>query len=273
MRNMPITKRVAMRLSCATAIALTATAARAESELRDFCATRPGLGTPACTVDPGHVMVEVGLVDWTLNLQPDARTDTVIAADLLVRYGLDATTEVQLGWTSYGHVRVRDNATGAISNMGRTGDILLSFRKSLSGPNGKVAIQPFVTLPVGRSPIGAGDWGAGVLIPFGFDLGKGIQIAFTPEIDAAVDQDGSGRHLAFGSVVGLSEALTKTLNLTEEISATRDDDPSGHSTTTLASLSLAYQPGKNTQFDVGTVAGLNRNSPDVEVYFGVARRF
>jgi hypothetical protein len=271
---------IALAVASAVVLTLVAPPALADQadagkpqELRDFCADRPGLGTPACTIDPGHVMVEVGLGDWTLDRQPDSRTDTIVAGDLLVRYGLDATTEVQLGWTSYGHVRVRDRATGEVTNTNGTGDVLLSVRKSLSGPDGKIAIQPFVTIPVGHSAIGAGDWGAGVLLPFGFDLGKGIQIAFTPEIDAAVDQDGSGRHLAFGNVVGLSEPLTKELNLTEEISATRDDDPSGHSTTTLASVSVAYQPTKNSQFDVGTVTGLNRNSPDVEVYFGVSRRF
>lgn len=266
--------RVALRMASVAAMTLAATAAYADKpELRDFCAERPGLDTPACTVDAGHLMVEVGLGDWTLDRQSDARTDTIVAGDLLLRYGLDDTTEVQLGWTSYGHVRVRDNATGAVTKTAGTGDVLLSARKSLSGPGGKIAIQPFVTVPVGRLPIGAGDWGAGVLLPVGFDLGKSIQLSFTPEIDAAVDQDGSGRHLAFGTVAGLTEPLTKTLNLTEEVSAMRDDDPSGHSTTTLASLSLAYQPGKNTQFDIGTVAGLNRNSPDVEVYFGIARRF
>jgi hypothetical protein len=266
--------RIVLRVTTAVVVAMAATVAYADTpELRDFCADRPGLGTPACTIDPGHVMVELGVADWTLDKQSDARTDTVIAGDLLVRYGLDATTEVQLGWTAYGHVRVRDNSTGMVSKTGRTGDILLSVRKSLSGPDGKVAIQPFVMLPVGRSPVGAGDWGAGVILPFGFDLGKGIQLAFTPEVDAAVDEDGSGRHLAFSNVIGLSEPLTKQLNLTEEVSATRDNDPSGHSTTLLASASLAYQPGKNTQFDVGAVAGLNSNSPDVEVYFGVAKRF
>jgi hypothetical protein len=265
--------RIALGLVGVATIALTGTAAHADTELREFCADRPGLDTPACTIDPGHAMVEVGLGDWTLDRQPDSRTDTIVAGDLLFRYGLDPTTEVQVGWTGYGHVRVRDKATGEVTRTSRTGEVLLSVRKSLAGPDGKVAIQPFVTLPAGRSPVGAGDWGAGVLLPFGFDLGKSIQIAFTPEIDAAVDEDGSGRHLAFGSVAGLTEALTRQINLTEEISAQRDNDPSGHATTTLASLSLAYQSSKNSQFDVGTVVGLNRNSPDVEVYFGVARRF
>lgn len=265
--------RTAVAFLGAATIALTGTAARADPELREFCAERPGLDTPACTIDPGHVMVEIGLGDWTLDRTPYARTDTILAGNILVRYGLDPTTEVQLGWTSYGHVRVRDNATGDVMRTARTGDVLISVRKSLAGPGGNVAIQSFVTVPVGGSPVGAGDWGAGVLLPFGFDLGHKVQITVTPEVDAAVDEDGSGRHLAFGSAVGLTESLTDRINLTEEIQARRDDDPTGHTTTALASLSLAYQPGKNSQFDVGTVVGLNSDSPDVQVYFGVARRF
>jgi hypothetical protein len=135
--------RIALGLLGGTIIALTASAAQAEPELRDFCADRPGLNTPPCTVDAGHFQVEIGLGDWTLDRQPDSRTDTILAGDLLVRYGLDQTTEVEVGWTSFGHVRVRDTATGEVTRTARTGDVLLSVRKSLAGPDGKVAIQPF----------------------------------------------------------------------------------------------------------------------------------
>ena len=44
------------------AAALLASAAPAGAEgLRDFCPDRPGLGTPPCTMDPGHFDVELGL--------------------------------------------------------------------------------------------------------------------------------------------------------------------------------------------------------------------
>ena len=36
---------------------------------------------------------------------------------------------------------------------------------------------------------------------------------------------------------------------------------------------LAWMPGKDWQFYVGAVAGLNRDAPDAEFYFGVSRRF
>ncbi len=257
-------------LSVAVLLAL---AAPAHAELREFCASRPGLGTPACTVDPGHVMVEVGLADWTRDNSADARNDTVLFGDTLVRVGLDDRTEAQVGWTPYGHVRVRDKASGLVTRAGGTGDVSLGLRRSVSGPGGSVAIQPFVTVPVGGSAIGAGDWGAGVIVPIGFDLGHDVQLSLSPEIDAAVNASGSGRHLAYGSVIGLSAPLAKGLSGTIEFQAVRDEDTAGATTQAFASASLAWMVGANTQLDLGGVAGFNRDSPDAEVYVGIARRF
>lgn len=269
--NPAIGSTSAMRFVCVAA--LLAIAAPAHAELREFCASRPGLGTPACTVDPGHVVVETGLADWTLDDNADERSDTVLFGDTLVRVGLDDRTEAQIGWTPYGLLRVRDKATGLVSRTGGTGDVSLGLRRSLSGPDGPVAIQPFVTLPVGGSAIGAGDWGAGVIVPIGFDLGHDVQLSLTPEIDAAVNESGSGRHLAYGSVIGLSAPLANGLSGTIEVQAMRDEEPSNVTTQAFASASLAWMIGANTQFDIGGVAGLNRNSPDAEIYVGIARRF
>jgi hypothetical protein len=254
-------------------LALLALAAPAHAELRDFCASRPGLGTPACTVDPGHVVVEVGLIDWTLESNADERTDTVLAGDFAVRIGLDDKTEAQIGWSPYGHVRVRDKASGLVTRSSGVGDITLGLRRSLSGPDGPIAIQPFVTVPVGGAAIGAGDWGAGVVMPIGFDLGDDIQLSLTPEVDAAVNSSRSGRHLAYGSVIGLSAPLARGLSGAIEFQATRDEDPSGKTTQALASASLALLLGKDTQIDIGGVVGLNSDSPTVQLYFGIARRF
>ena len=91
-------------------------------------------------------------------------------------------------------------------------------------------------------------------------------------MDAAADVDGSGRHLAYGTAGGIGYALTKAVTLTAELAAYRDDDPAGHSTTTLASLSVAWQPSDDLQLDAGGVAGLNHNSPDAELYVGVSER-
>src|SRR5690349_18301682 len=77
---------------------------------RDLCPDRPGLGTPACTLDAGRVVVELGLGDWTRDTTGPVRSDTIIAGDTLVRIGLNDSLEAQIGWTAYGHVRTRDPA-------------------------------------------------------------------------------------------------------------------------------------------------------------------
>lgn len=245
-------------------------------ELRDLCADRPGLGTPACTVDKGRVVVELGLGDWTREQDTASRTDMIQTGDMLVRLGLAEHLEVQVGWTAYGHVRTRDRLSGAIEKEDGVGDVRVALRRNLSNPDGagfSVALMPYASVPTGGSAIGDGDWGAGLLLPVSFDIGHGLSLEWVPEIDAAVDEDRSGRHVAYGSVAGLGFDLSDSLSGTVEASLIRDDDPSGHVTEALAGLSFGWQPSADMQFDIGVNAGLNADSPDGEVYFGLVRRF
>ncbi|HYJ84044.1 MAG TPA: transporter [Allosphingosinicella sp.] len=251
-----------------------ATAARAE-EPRDFCPDRPGLGTPACTIDPGLFDVELGIADWTLDKTPDARTDILEAGQLLVRIGLTESLEAQLGWTAFGHVRTRDRATGSVDKASGVGDVTFALRQNLMNPDGSgfsLAVMPFATLPAGGEAIGAGDWSAGLLVPLSYDLGGGAQLGLTAEIDAAADSDRDGRHLAYGGVAGVSLPLSESLGATFEIAATRDEDPSGHSTEWLAGLSAGWMANDDLQLDAGANIGLH-GAADVQLYFGVSRRF
>ncbi|MCX8476217.1 MAG: transporter [Sphingomonas sp.] len=252
------------------------TGAAQAQELRSLCPDRPGLGTPACTVDRGHVVAELGVVDWSLDQDDSTRTDSWTMGDLLLRYGVTGDMEVQVGWTALGAVRARDKLAGTISHGSGIGDVTLAVRRNLSHPDGSgfsAAVMPYVTLPTGGATIGAGDWGSGLIVPLSYSLSDSFSIALTPEVDAAVDADRRGRHLAFGGVIGLGAQIGEAVSGALEFQALRDEDPSGHATKKLASLSLAWQPRGDLQLDAGAVAGLNAASPDVELYVGITRRF
>ncbi|MEG3144767.1 transporter [Sphingomonas sp. RT2P30] len=263
------------KIACAVlTLLLVPTAALAKD--RDYCPTRPGLGTTPCTIAPGRVSVETALTDWTLEQDSTQRSDTVLIGDTFARLGLSDSIEAQFGWTPFGHVRTRDKLAGTVDSTGRVGDVTLGLKANLLHPDGSgvsIAVQPFVTLPVGRAPVGAGDWGAGVVVPVTFDLSDTVNFATTTEADAAVDQDGHGRHFAASETLGLGFKLSKSLTATIEGQVLRDQDPSGATTQGLASLSLAWMAKDNLQFDIGAVAGLNRDAPDAEVYVGISRRF
>ncbi|RVT94334.1 transporter [Sphingomonas crocodyli] len=257
-------------------VACTMPFAAQAADLRDYCTDRPGIGNPPCIVDKGHVSVEVGLADWTLDRTTDERDSQYLFGGALVRLGLTETTEVQLGWDGFGIDHDRDRTNGARSSAHRAGDMTVAMRQSLSNPDGSgfsLAVQPYATLPVGRQPIGAGDWSAGLLVPLNYQLSEHLKFEAMPEVDAAVDEDGHGRHLAFGSVVGLTDEISEAVTASIEMQALRDRDPTGHATMMLAGLSLGWQPNDNLQLDIGSNAGLNHNSPDVELYLGVSRRF
>jgi len=247
----------------------------AAAELRDYCPDRPGLGTPACTVDRGHASIEVGLADWTLQRDDAQRSDRLIFGDVLLRYGVDDRTEVQLGWTSFGHEVDRDRLTGLRARRSGIGDASIALRRNLHNPDGSgfsAALMPFASLPTGRQPIGAGDWAAGLRVPISYELDDRFSLSLTPEVDAAADEDGDGRHLAYGAVAGIAAKLSENIAATVEYEATRDRDPGGHATEQLAGVSLGWLPRGDMQLDIGANAGL-RHAADVELYFGVSRRF
>jgi len=258
------------------AIAVLLALPAAASELRDFCADRPGLDTPACTVDRGHLQLEVGVGDWTHDRTAAEESDDVRFGDAQLRYGVSDAIEARLGWTAYGFERSRDRFTGEIDRSDGAGDVSFGLKANLLHPDGRdlsVAVLPYALAPTGKRPIGTGDWGGGVLVPISLPLFARFELALTPELDAAVDQDGRGRHLAAGGAAGVDLDLFERVSVGAEVSAIRDRDPGGHSTQALLGLSAAWRPCGDWQLDLGSNLGLDRESPDVEVYAGIAKRF
>ncbi len=253
-----------------------APAAEASADEPRFCPTRPSLGGSSCTTEPGRVQVELSTFDWQRDDTADGREDRIITADFLARLGTGSKTEVQVGWTGYGHDRTRDKMSGSIDTVDGTGDVTLALRQHLAGAEGKsfsAGFQPFVTVPTGRYPIGAGDWSAGAIVPVQYDLTKKLAVQFTGEVDAATDEAGSGRHLAYGGIWGLRYKLTEVVNVYGELSVRRDDDPAGHETHALAAFSVAWRPTKRFQLDAQAIAGLNSMSPDIRLVTGGAILF
>ncbi|WP_295635345.1 transporter [Novosphingobium sp.] len=253
------------------ALAMLLLSVPAYAEDRDFCADRPGFDTPPCTLAPGVVMVETGLAAIAHTSGGGAIDDTLTFGDTLIRVGVAQSAEIEVGLTSY--IRDRQRDASGISTTRGVGDMVVAVRRGIAGPNGPVALHAYVTLPTGKAGIGAGDWGAGLIVPMQFDLGQKFQLALSPEIDAAVNASGRGRHVQYGSAISLSHPLSKALGLTGELAAFRNEEPTGHETVAQAAASLAWQVAKEWQLDFEGDAGLSKAAPDYQFKLGFAHRF
>jgi hypothetical protein len=60
-----------------------------------------------------------------------------------------------------------------------------------------------------------------------------------------------------------------------ELAAFRDEDQVGHSTKATIDMTLAWTPAatKDFQVDAGVYAGINSQTPGLQVVLGLAKRF
>lgn len=231
---------------------------------RDYCPTRPSLGQSACTIEAGHFAIETALSDW----ERSSDSDMVLFGDTLFRLGLNDRTELQVDWTPIGIAR--DRADGR--NVARTGDLEIGSRIALRNPDGKglsYGLQPSVTVPVGRSPIGSGGWGAAMVAPVSYDLSDRINLQFSPELAWMPRDDRGGNMVVATATLGLGIVLTKACQLTTEIQWEGDEDVVRH----RLALAVAWQVSDDFFIDTGGVAGLDDHTPELRLYSGLSRRF
>jgi hypothetical protein len=259
--------RVPVRCLLPAVLALVGAPALAQE--RDFCANRPGIGTPACTMAPGEAMIEVGVAEWDHLSNASSIDDNQTYGDFLLRVGVSDSAEIQLGLTSDVRDRLRNRASGLVTTSSDVGDAFLAVRRGIAGPNGPVAVEAFVSAPANHP----GRWTAGLLLPAGVDLPSGFQLALTPELDLAADAGGHGEHFAYGGVIGLSHALGPKLTIGSELAAFEDADPIRRSLDARLTAELAWQIGPRLQLDFEADAGVSAGAPDTALVVGFAERF
>jgi hypothetical protein len=246
-----------------------------DGALRDFCAERPGRATPSCILDPGHLMLEVDAFDVTRDREDGVTTQTTLALAPHLRLGLSPTLEAGVSFIPFSEVSVRD-ALGRSTARG-LGDTVVNLKLSLKNPGGEgpsVAILPFVSLPTAQRHLGAGGFQGGLIVPVALNLPAGFSLGLDPEMDAVRDGRGGVRPayvMAFALAHPLGAGVTGGLELWG--SETRAADRWSRQAT--ADATLAWIPAKrpNLQLDAGVNLGLNRQTPDVQAYAGISRRF
>jgi hypothetical protein len=249
-------------------------AGAAAADPSPICADRPGKATATCTVPPGHLQVETGLADWSLQRAGDERDTSLVIGETTVKYGLTDGSDIEFDVTPWQQATSRgrtfhERASGV-------GDVDLIYKRRLSSDDAplQVTVRPFVKIPTAKRPLGNSVWEGGLLVPIGYAIPRSrLTIALTPELDWVADADGHGRHPAMSQVASLGWQASARLNLSAEIWGSRDWERDNIVRQYSADAAVAYLLSGDVQLDAGANFGLNRETPDVELYTGIAKRF
>lgn len=246
-------------------------------ELRDLCPDRPSKGTGACTVDKGHLQLEADIFDGTWDRHGGVSDDSFVWFNPTLKYGLTDNLDIEVNLPPLVRQTSRDRATGSTARAAGIGDLTFAAKANLTGngPGWNLALLPFVKAPVAHAPIGNGAWEGGLLVPIAGPLPHGWSLDLTPEADVVEDAAGGGRHALVAGSLGLSHGLGAGVSGTVEVWSQADFDPAGTTRQYSFDLALAWVPTHqpNLQLDGGVNLGLNRDTPDVEAYVGISRRF
>jgi hypothetical protein len=136
----------------------------------------------------------------------------------------------------------------------------------------QVALFPFVKLPTARKALGNGAVEGGVAVPVNIDLPKDFSLGISPEADLLLDSDGSGRHLGTMTAINIGKTVGK-VTVAAELWGQWDFDPAGTDREYSADVMATWLVRPKLQLDAGANFGLNRNTPDVQLYAGISTRF
>lgn len=249
-----------------------ATAQTASAAATPVCTDRPTKANVTCTVPAGAVQIESDLVNWTRNSDGGVRTDLIYYSNPTIKYGLGAKTDIEFNIAPY--ATARTTTGGSHATIGGVGDLYIRLKQGLTAADSKVqiALIPYVKAPTAKLGIGNRTWEGGVIAPVIFALPQGFTLNFGPEVDLLADADGHGHHAQLVGIANLSKSVGKA-TFYAELWTGQNFDPATTVRQYSADVAVAYLIAPKWQVDVGGNFGLNRFTPDAQVYVGLSTRF
>ena len=238
-----------------------------------ICTDRPSKATSACTVPKGSFQLETDLVNWTRFDFEGTRTDTLLYSSPTLKYGLTDSTDVQAAITPYETVRARDAA--GVSKISGVGDLYLRVKQRFTPSDAKAqfALIPYIKIPTAKTGLGNRKIEGGLIGTGVFTLPAGFSLTLTPEIDDLENANLDGHHAQLVGALNVSKTLSPKVTANAELWTAQNYEPSGTVRQYSLDGAVAYVPVSTLQLDAGLNIGLNRLTPGLQLYAGVARRF
>ena len=248
-----------------------------DSALRDFAADRPAKSFGPGTIDAGRLQAELEIVNYGVTNANGVTTRLLVGPNPTLRLGVTSNIELQAQFAPW--QRVTQKTDGIVGDDSQTGpsDLFLRSKINLWGNEGgpsALAIMPYVKVPTAPTTLlGNGRTEGGFIVAATRDLGNSITLTTNSEGDWLKNAADTGYHGQYQGTLGLSGPIAKDLTLTAELWTSVNWDPTGTVRQSSFDVALARMVSKNVQLDLGANFGLTKDTPAVQVYTGITRRF
>lgn len=230
--------------------------------LRELSPDRPDVTESPRTVDAGHFVFEVSLIDW----RRDGGDDTYSLVSTNFKAGLSDRTDLQIVFDSYTR---EDLATG--DGAEGFGDVQLRLKYNLWGNDSEdsaLALFPFVKIPTGTA-LSNDEWEGGLIVPFSTQLTDRVGLGLMAEFDIVYDENTREHGFEFLHSAVLGIDLTNALGtFIEYIGITGDSPYQAH-----GAVGFTFSVSDDLILDCGVQVGLNDAAEDLGVFAGFTRRF
>lgn len=249
-----------------------------DNKLREMSTDRPDKTEGPFTVDPGHYQIEFDIATYTYkrNKRDDTRTNsyTIFAPNL--RIGLLDNLEMNLIFTSFNSVKIKDMQTGITTKNQGFDDTVIRLKYNFWGTEGKdktaFGIIPFVKIPTNQDELGNKFYDGGVLLPLDIKLTDklGVGVMTGVEYNRADNVDKHAFNFINSASFGYD--CTEKLGNFVEIYTERSNEPNSRWIVT-ADFGTTYTLTDNWQIDAGAYVGLTPEADDITPFVGMSIRF
>lgn len=233
---------------------------------------RPNVAASSQVVGDGRVQLEIG-ANWDRQRSDDAHIRT-LSTPALLRFGLGDTTELRVETDGRSIEHDVDPATGARTTSAGWNATSLGFKWHFAdgvGAHPALGLIGRVALPTGSSALR----GKGVLpqveLAAEWDLPQDWSLAVTPGVGRDWDDDGVRYSYAI-LAASLGKKFTEHVQGFFEVAAPQIASASHGGKQLQVDVGLSWLLNRNCQLDAMVVRGLNRNTPDLSLAFGLSVR-
>ena len=246
--------------------------------MRDLSTDRPDQTESPYTVDAGHFQMEMdfanGVMDRDRSGGGDVRSQIWGFGGVNLKAGLLNNMDIQFVMDGYVDSRVKDGATGSVTDDSGFGDVQTRLKINLWGNDGGATafgIMPFIKWPLSQSSLRNGKTEGGVILPLAVVLPRGWGMGVMTEVDFVRDE-GGGSDTEYFNTITFGHDIVGNLGGYVEFAAlfTPESDAQWQG---QVGVGFTYGLNANTQFDLGCNFGVTRVAPDFNPFFGITRRF